>query len=143
MTTIAWDGKTLAGDKQSTSGNTPTVTVKVAKIKRGKEVYLVGFCGRLADGQAFFRFVERDFQDAPPINDLSAMVIKRDGTVTTYSDVNANPCALGKLDYWAVGSGSDYALGAMAFGATAEQAIEVATKLDIYTGMGIDTVSFS
>ena len=37
-------------------------------------------------------------------------------------------------DFWAVGSGEEYALGAMAMGASAAQAVEVASQFDVYTG---------
>lgn len=38
------------------------------------------------------------------------------------------------LDYGGIGSGSDYARGAMAAGATAEEALKIAAELDPYTG---------
>jgi ATP-dependent protease HslVU (ClpYQ) peptidase subunit len=142
MTTITWDGRTLAGDRQATSGGTPTTTTKVFKVKCKKKKYLVGFSGRLADGQAFLRFVERGFQDNPAIDTLTAMVIHEDGRVVTYDDTNANPCDLGILKYWAAGSGADYALGAMAHGATATEAVLIASDLDVNTGRGVDKVSF-
>lgn len=57
MTTIAWDGKTLAGDKQVTTGGTATKTTKVFKVKTKKGYVLVGYSGDLADGQAFVEWL--------------------------------------------------------------------------------------
>ena len=45
-------------------------------------------------------------------------------------------------DVYAVGSGSQYAIGALAFGATPEQAIEVAAKFDTQTALPIEFVKF-
>lgn len=42
------------------------------------------------------------------------------------------------LPIWAIGSGADYAMGAMAAGKTAVQAIEIVSRLDNATGMGCD-----
>ena len=40
---------------------------------------------------------------------------------------------------YAIGQGSHFAYGAMAMGASAEQAVEVANKFSIYCGIGVDT----
>ena len=39
---------------------------------------------------------------------------------------------------WALGSGTKFALGAMAVGASAVQAVRVAARFDVYTGADID-----
>lgn len=44
--------------------------------------------------------------------------------------------------YWAIGSGADYALAAMHCGRTAAQAVRLASKLDINSGIGVDCVRF-
>lgn len=41
---------------------------------------------------------------------------------------------------WAIGSGAPYAHGAMEAGCTAEEAVTIASKLDIHTGMGYDII---
>jgi ATP-dependent protease HslVU (ClpYQ) peptidase subunit len=41
---------------------------------------------------------------------------------------------------FSTGSGADHADGAMAFGATAEQAVKIASQFDIYTGSEVDTL---
>jgi hypothetical protein len=47
-----------------------------------------------------------------------------------------------KDEKWAYGSGGDLALGAMEMGATAPQAILVASKYNIYCGCGVDLMQF-
>lgn len=43
-------------------------------------------------------------------------------------------------EYFAIGSGSDYAQGAMAMGASAEQAVEIAARFDVWSGAPIITL---
>lgn len=43
-------------------------------------------------------------------------------------------------DFAAVGSGSEFALGALAMGATAKRAVEIASRFDQATGKGINAV---
>jgi len=43
---------------------------------------------------------------------------------------------------WAIGSGGEFALGAMYAGKTAKEAIKIASQLDVYTGNAIDTLTF-
>lgn len=51
-------------------------------------------------------------------------------------------CFLGTREkMWAVGSGSDYAKGAMAMGADVRKAVEVASLFDVNTGRGIETMT--
>lgn len=46
------------------------------------------------------------------------------------------------MPYWALGSGADYALGALAAGADARRAAEIACAHNVQCGMGIDTLSW-
>jgi ATP-dependent protease HslVU (ClpYQ) peptidase subunit len=140
MTTIAWDGMTLAGDRQATWGGTPTLTTKVFKVKIGKKKYLVGAAGNTGDCQAFVDFVKGGFKGEPKYQEFTGIAIDQSGCMRVYSE-NPNPCVLNPK-FWAIGSGGDYALGAMAHGATAAEAVLIATELDVNTGLGVDTVSF-
>ena len=141
MTTIAWDGKTLAGDKQATNGGTPWQTTKVFKIETNGKKYLVGFSGNLADGQRFVKFVKEGFKGKPKYDCLDAISIDEKGSITSYSE-NHNPDVI-EPKFYAIGSGRDFALGVLAYGADAIDAVRIATELDINTGLGIDAVSFS
>jgi len=140
MTTIAWDGKTLAGDRQCTWGGTPTPTTKVFKVKIDKKKYLIGAAGATADCQAFVEFVKGGFKDTPTYKEFTGLVIDREGRMTVYSE-NPNSSVLNPK-FWAIGSGGEYAMGAMAFGATAAEAVLIAADLDVNTGLGVDKVEF-
>lgn len=92
MTVIAWDGKTLAADRQITSGYTKNK--RITKIRKYGNV----LCG--VTGETKYPRDERTS--------------------------------------W--GSGKELALGAMAAGADAKKAAEIACEYDLYCGGGVDVV---
>jgi len=141
MTTIAWDGEVLAGDRQSTSGNTPTETTKVFKIDRAGKSFLVGACGNKADCESWYRFARGESErPAQFADEMSIICIDGDRRIwiahkgLDWYEIEAKN--------WAIGSGGDYALGAMGAYVGAKQAILIATKLDVHTGFGVDVVTF-
>ena len=140
MTTIAWDGVILAGDRK-TNDIVPYAGTKVFKVGKGKNTYLIGACGNSSDCDAFVEFAKRGFKDKPKFTDFTGIRIARDGTITRYDEMPNE--SVFKSDTYALGSGGKYAIGAMAFGATAVEAVLVASDIDAYTGMGVDRVSFS
>lgn len=138
MTTIAWDGTTLAGDRQTSWGNTPTPTTKVFRVVRDGYPVIFGCAGLTYDCDSYKRWAFGEITERPAFTELAVMLIdhRRRLWFTTekmiWSRINA--------PVWACGSGSDYALGAMHAGADAVQAIRIATKLDFQTGLGVTTV---
>lgn len=65
--------------------------------------------------------------------DLRALVVKPSGEVFLY-DEGLTPSGPIACDHYAIGSGSDFALGAMAMGADAAQAVRVAAIYDSNSG---------
>jgi len=143
MTTIAWDGFTLAGDRMCNDGGLPLTVCKIRKINDN----LVGISGTAGGAAEIFEW----FKNGAIPSQLPAcqtskddwcavLEIRPDQTIWRYS--------LGPIPYQiydttnAIGSGRDFAMAAMHLGCTAKQAIEVATELDIHTGNGIDTLTF-
>lgn len=147
MTTIAWDGKTLAGDRGSWSGAARRHVRKVFKIKaKDGADFLVGFCGDGAFALAVLAWMRgeadkpsyREFGVSPDLQ--CAMVIEKDLTVW---GVGAS------LTYYrfeetmmAMGGGQEFAWGALEAGASAQRAIEIAIKRSDYAAFGVDSVSF-
>jgi ATP-dependent protease HslVU (ClpYQ) peptidase subunit len=78
--------------------------------------------------------------DKPKVDELSVLMIKH-GKILYYTYPHLYPIEIDRAT-WAVGSGADYALGAMAMGADALQAIAVASELDVNTGLGVDSMEF-
>lgn len=147
MTTLAWDGKTLAADRCTWSGPARRATRKVFKVTApdGRK-YLIGFCG---DGS--FAIAVLDWMngkaDRPKHSDFGvnpenqfALVIDEQHRVW---NLTAN---LNYLPYrekiFAMGGGQEFAWGALEAGATAKQAVTIAIKRSDYAGMGVDCISF-
>lgn len=139
MTTIAWDGRTLAADKMTSFGGLHATTAKIRKLHG----CLVAGCGTtalihevvswIASGEepSTFPAACRDEVKCP-----SVLVIRPNGTIhqfdcTPYPLLILNP-------FWAIGSGRDFAMAAMHLGKSAREAVEVAAQLDTSTGNGVD-----
>ena len=65
--------------------------------------------------------------------DLRALVVRPNGEVFLY-DENTTPSGPIQCEFYAIGSGSDYAIGAMAMGADAAEAVRVAACFDSNSG---------
>jgi ATP-dependent protease HslVU (ClpYQ) peptidase subunit len=138
MTTIAWDGRTLAADRQSTWGGTPTKTRKIFRAINddGREV-IYGCAGLAHECTAYTRWINGEIKE-PKLTDISIMSIDCKGQIWHTNQTML--WTLIKVKQWAIGSGCDYALGAMASGKSAVEAIIIASKLDVNTGLGVDTL---
>lgn len=134
MTTIAWDGKTLAADRQLTSNGVRFETTKAHRLKDGS---LFASCGELQQ-KAIVRNYLNGEAEKPNISkddDFDGLLIKPDGSAWM---LNKNLTAIPiESSCFATGSGRDFALLAMHMGKTAREAVEIASKLDIWSGMGI------
>lgn len=137
MTTIAWDGKVLAGDRQRTFGGTPIPVTKVFRQDR----YVFGCSGNSDECVLLATWLAHGMpvNDKPKCDDVGALLV-RDSKLYY---ITSPHLLLLEIDapFFAIGSGADYALGAMAMGADAATAVKVAAKLDVNTGMGVDCVT--
>lgn len=141
MTTIVWDGVSMAADRMSVSGCTGNSRItKIRKI-RG---FLVGFSGSAYIGLSLLDwFGSGADKESYPGNDEgedsgSLLVITPDRKIIVYEGRGV-PIEFNHSMH-AIGSGSEFALGALAMGATAERAVEVASMLDVYSGGGVDVL---
>ena len=132
MTTIAWDGETLASDSRQTGDNSFIHQVKSKKICKIGNSYL-GFAGEAQQEELFKRWFKNQTNEKPEpswLKDLEVMLI-RDGVCYEINDL-CEPTPVGKP--YAIGSGEQYAMGAMKHGATAKEAVDIAKILDPFTG---------
>jgi hypothetical protein len=131
MTTIAWDGETIAADSQD--NYTDFKTLSSQKLFRfGEEI--IATAGHGTTGMLFIDWYEGDQGEVPRIDaddDFDILVWNKDGlfNVDRYFRLMrvSEP-------FFAIGCGACVALGAMHMGANAKQAVEVAKKVDLYTG---------
>jgi hypothetical protein len=145
LTTIAYDGKTVAADRLAALGGTPTLCCKVAKVDYEGEACIVAATGVSSECQAMLRWAKQGFKsdDKPKVTESTLLAFFEDSRIV-WRWMDDRPQEMITLieSFWSDGSGADYALGAMAYGATAKEALEIATRLDINTGYGIDVLEF-
>lgn len=135
MTTIAWDGKSVAADGQVTYGGQYIGPKSVRKIKRIDDiVYALAGSAPLFDP-----FVEWYRNGANPQNTLcvekndeTALFVFKDGKCLMYKANIPYPDELFPPDAW--GAGCEYAIGAMLAGADAKRAVEIAAICNPGTG---------
>lgn len=140
MTTVAFDGKTLAADTMVTVGG--SATYGAIKIGRAVDGSLIGQCGNMAHAQAFLEWYNGERKMLPSTCDnYTALIIKPDGEVRVYEG-NEGMYYIERSPYVAIGSGQDFAQSAMELGFNAVRAVELAIKMDINTGGKVDTLEF-
>lgn len=145
MTTIAFDGRGIAADRMCCIGNTPVRSPqpKIRRLTFRGVPAVMGTSGAVEYGHAVMDWLEAGAQvgKEPQLGDgdesCSVLVATKDNVFLFANSCNG--VALGKIQ-WASGSGADYALGAMAMGASAKRAVEIATRLDINSGCGVDVL---
>ena len=144
MTTIAWDGHTLAADKRSCFG---TLIHTVTKIYRVRECLVAGAgdFDRIQEAVAWFAS-GADPAKLPPFqrdnNDfVGLVVIQPDKTILRY-ERGPYPFKI-ESPFYAMGSGRDFAMAAMHLGLKAKEAVQVAMALDSGSGNGIDTMTLA
>ncbi len=139
MTTIAWDGKTLAADRRvNFSGISDAQTTKIVKTDKG----LCGAAGITSLCSAFKRWFEAGEEGEHPSlkvdNEIStAVIIRPDGRMFLYDSYGWSEIY---AKHYAMGSGWEIAIGAMKAGKTAEEAVLIAAKLDGNTGDEVDVL---
>lgn len=141
MTVIAWDGRTLAADKQATSNGMARTTTKIHRVSDG----LLALTGGGGHGFALLNWFkgERDLATWPRVqnpDDEGSVIHFTAQGVFVYCGNGAGHGELVEDKFIAFGCGRDYAMAAMHLGCDARKAVEVASIFDTGCGMGIDTL---
>lgn len=146
MTTCCFDGKMMASDTRCISRFIePSPFQKVFDVvTKKKKRYIVALAGDYECGLLFIDWIKSDFNkferpeyqfdEKSGANDmLSSIVYDCQKKVLHYYSANLVPTEVGVP--YAIGTGAPYAMGAMYMGATAEQAVEIACRLDENSGL--------
>lgn len=136
MTIVAWDGKTLAADKQSTNVGYGHTITKIFRVPGGR----VGFSGAASHSLALLQWFKdgRDPLTYPKHDDpAGALFLPDEGGAWGYGGPYPEKY---EDKFIAQGCGRDYALAAMYLGKSAREAVEVACALDVNCGCGIDVL---
>lgn len=151
MTTIAWDGTTLAADQCSWSGGVRRKVRKVFKLERAvgfEGEVLVAFAGTASyclqvlawmKGQGERPTPERHFKPDEMDRQCAVLIDYGRRVWACSNDLNWQQH---DESMFANGAGQEFAWGALEAGATAQRAVEIAIKRSDYAGFGVDTVTF-
>jgi ATP-dependent protease HslVU (ClpYQ) peptidase subunit len=138
MSTVAYRNGIMAADSACWSNG--TYIGDSEKIRLVGDT-LIGCCGNLDAIELFFKFYRKKTQDAQNrIKELtehtfSALCVSPKGDVSEWNNLLVPVRYV--ADYYAIGSGEEYALGAMAMGAAAEQAVRAAAHHDAHTRLPV------
>jgi hypothetical protein len=135
MTTIAFDGKTLATDSLvSSSGIVFGLVNKIHKLKDGRHV---AFCGDFAPTPELIAWLNGG--DKPELGDnesVGGIVVGPLGAFEISASLRLFPACIP----WAGGSGEVIAMTAMRCGKTAAQAVEIACTTDLTSRLPVHKV---
>lgn len=134
MTTVAYSNGMIAADTLVTVNSVRTGFM--TKIAKNSDV-LAGFSGEGVFGQAFLKCVTEG-GELPKVPEGSVgFTVDKAGAVTSYEE---NGSCMVQANCFAIGSGREMALAAMAAGADPQKAVEIAIDLDVYSGGSIDVL---
>jgi hypothetical protein len=144
MSVVAWDGKTLAADKQKTCAGHGAVCTKI-RVTTGLMYpgHVVAWTGQEEIGHLLARWYEQgaDPERWPSIQSDSEkwcrLIVLNGHGIFTYEQF---PIAVREeAPFMAWGSGRDFALAALRLGHDARRAVELTNELSIDCGFGVDS----
>lgn len=153
MTTIAFDGKTLASDSQATSGGM-VVSTREQKLFiggdwliNGQKVLAFGLAGDCGVEHELFNVLSCDLdfmsEFSAHISFSALAVTGNDESYFLWKDKDSTRVVISRnYGHAAIGSGSTIAITAMHLGKTAAEAVKVATELDTLSGGSVNKVYF-
>lgn len=149
MSVVVWDGTTLAADRIVAQGQSGDITGYATKIGQSKGK-LFGVVGSMALMSELFKWVvSGEHPKAFPVSlqelkdddrYFELLVVDRNGKVRLYR--NSKRFTMVEPGNVAIGCGSSFALAALSCGKSSFGAVEVASKLNVFCGGGVDTLRF-
>lgn len=134
MTTVACDGKSMASDTLVDDGGTRARCTKIYKVNGD----LIGFAGALGSGLAFIDWYKTRTESPPTLSDTNIIILKASGKIELW-DESEYPMTFSNK-FYAIGSGADAALAAMHCGKSPTEAVKIACKVDMSTGLPVKTL---
>lgn len=140
MTVIAFDGKTMAADKQGESGYIKTVRTKIRRLNG----CLIGGAGTRHVVESVIAWLiagakPEQFPEPATKGEADILMVKPDGSIYL---IQSGP-HFTQLEnrFFAIGCGADAAMAAMHLGYDAKHAVEVACIVNTGCGGGIDSLA--
>mgnify|MGYP000045880688 FL=1 len=116
-------------------GASKVILVPNSKAIYGRDKVYMGYSGNAHRWSEVIQWFYYPENKKPRIRDVEFLMLNDKKEI--WHSVDFTNWLQVKEDYFSIGSGSLYALGALATGTTPKEAVKVASKLDPYTGMGI------
>jgi hypothetical protein len=140
MSVLVWDGVTLATDLASNDGRTLTPVNKIWK----KDNAIYAGIGPLSLVAGLRRWYENgaDYSKFPQGYAQGQFIVVRKSTGLTRYSLADGPVEHG-FNAIALGTGRDFAYGALAVGADARAAVEAANKYCTTCGLGVQSMSIT
>jgi len=137
MTTIAYRNGLMAGDTRAYSGSKYPIGRK-SKIKRLQNGTLIGVSSTTPGGGEYVaNWYETQDSSLILPDAFSLLAVHLNGDVFFATDHKMLSGPL-KADFFAIGSGCDFALGAMEMGASAQKAVEVSCYFDVWSDLPVE-----
>lgn len=136
MTTVAYRNGFVAADSRVIRGEmiAPEEAQKIWRVSHGGVAAIVGTMIIMDDAKLWLDAGKKGWERPKfPSDNTYVVEFLTDGTILEHSadgDCETKPM----FGYYAWGSGRDFAYGALAQGATAFGAVEIAAKFDLNTG---------
>jgi ATP-dependent protease HslVU (ClpYQ) peptidase subunit len=142
VTTIAYDGRMIASDTQTTLDNSAKLLGSKISIYSGNVMvwfsgtctYEKEFCHYIMTGKNPELPVNEEGED--PLTECAALMLDKHNTVWFFDGIGLK---LELLEPWAIGAGSAYAKAAMYLGCDAEEAVKVAARYECNTNDLVET----
>ena len=112
----------------------------VVKNLFGASQAFIGYCGNTNDWGNFLAWFYEPTDKLPKLKNIELLALTNKKTIW-HSD-NFNNWTVFKEPHAAIGSGAQFAVGALGNGAEPIEACRIASKYDIRTGMGFKSYTF-
>lgn len=141
MSVIVWDGKTLAADRQGMSAELRILIIKMRQLSDGT---ILAWTGNHECGLAMARWYEEGARPeqlpaSQNKDDWSRLIVLLPNRKLITYEQYGEPQEV--LDCpTAFGAGRDFAIGALAMGADARKAVEIACQFSVVCGFGVEAI---
>jgi len=132
ITTIAWDGKTLAADTLAQT----SVNLKARKLHRLSNGAMFGAAGSCQEIAAVLAWLNGG-EKPSDLDVFEGLIIEKHGAERLGERLMRLPVFEA---FWSIGSGSHFAIAAMACGKSAVEAVRLAARFDPYTGGRVESM---
>lgn len=141
MSTVAYKDSILAADSRAYGGSWCPSPGSKQKIHEFKGVRFGISSSKIGQAEKFMDWVRSEAGADALTGELSfrALMLNEAGELFLF---DSSPWASGPIrsKFYAIGTGAEYAMGAMAAGASAKEAVKIACKLDPHSGLPVRTL---